>query len=100
MENDKFIDFTEAAQLPWLPRRRQGTKLNIATIWRWCHYGIRGIKLRSAKVGGSPVTTEAWMREFFQALASPSEEQTHRTPARRINATDSAMRELSAAGIR
>lgn len=60
-----FLTLAQASRLAWLPR-----KLAIPTIWRWARRGLWGCRLRTTQVGGAMVTTEAWLREFFAALAA------------------------------
>ena len=62
-----LIRLGEASRLPWMPRRN-GKVIHTKSLERWCHRGIRGIRLWSACVGRTRVTTEAALREFFDRL--------------------------------
>lgn len=59
-----------------LPSSRSGKRLHRATLWRWALRGARGRKLRTAALGGSRVTCDAWVWEFLlegPPLAAPSQ---------------------------
>src|SRR5688500_878710 len=43
--------------------------VSLATVHRWAASGLKGHKLRTVRAGGALVTTEAWIIEFFEALA-------------------------------
>ncbi|MBI5431863.1 MAG: DUF1580 domain-containing protein [Planctomycetes bacterium] len=48
-----------------LPSGRPGKCLNRATLWRWALPGLRGgRRLRTAALGGTRVTCDAWVWEF------------------------------------
>jgi hypothetical protein len=100
---DRLIPFRDVARLQWLPRRRNGAKLSLTTLWRWSTRGVRGVVLRTVRVGETPCTTENWLREFFEALASERREIAPtngvRTPAQRNREITTATKLLSAAGI-
>ena len=44
-----------------------GRRPNLSTGWRWSTKGCRGIRLRTAVLGGKMLTTIAWVEEFIQA---------------------------------
>lgn len=49
-----------------LPSGRRGKRLNRATLWRWALRGLRGRpRLRTAPLGGTRVTCDAWVWEFL-----------------------------------
>ena len=48
-----------------LARREQ---LHVSTIWRWLLHGVRGVKLRSIRVGGRRFILESDWRAFDTAL--------------------------------
>jgi hypothetical protein len=84
MADDERISLSRAARLPEL--RINGTNPHVATIWRWATSGVRGVKLRTWKVGGRSYTTPFAVREFLAALngGSPridTSEQTERANA-------------------
>jgi Protein of unknown function (DUF1580) len=98
-----------------LPRRRGGKKTHIATLYRWCSPGCRGVRLRYVQCGATRCTTRAWLNEFFEALAARSTSPTPaddrggpvpasalppsgRTATARRRAVEAADRELARAG--
>jgi hypothetical protein len=106
---DPLIRLTDAAKLPWLPARRGGGRLNLATLWRWALKGLRArdgttVKLQAIRVGETLCTSEAWLREFFDHLtehdpALVNNAFSPRTAKRREWASERAARELSKMGI-
>jgi hypothetical protein len=63
---DDLIRLNDVPRLSWLPKRRGGSRLAIATLHRWCTQGVNGRRLRVQKVGGTRCTTRRWLREFFE----------------------------------
>lgn len=63
---EELITFAEAAKL--LPRRRQGRKLHVSTLHRWCTKGVRGVRLEYLSVGGTRCTSVPALQRFFDAL--------------------------------
>ena len=97
---DKLIRLADVPRLRWLPRRRGGVRLHVATVHRWADPG-RPVHLRTTRVGGTRCTTAGWLREFFAALADgPAPAVPVRTPTRRARDLAAAEAELAAAGIR
>lgn len=70
---DQLLRFNDVPKLRWLPQRRGGSPLSIATVHRWATTGIHGQRLRFVSVGGVRCTTEQWLRDFFNELASGSQ---------------------------
>jgi uncharacterized protein DUF1580 len=104
----QLIPLSAVTALPWLPVRRQGKKLNTATVWRWATKGVKApngsiVRLRTWKVGGMHSTTEQWLCEFFEATSLPTTEPDAtpmpRTAGQRERAAARAERELQRAGI-
>jgi hypothetical protein len=62
----KLIPLTQIPDLPELPLRRGGAKLNVATLYRWAIKGSAGVILPTVRVGATLCTTR---EEFFQWLA-------------------------------
>ena len=67
--NDRLLTLGEAADL--FPRRRMGSKVNIATLWRWMKTGARGVVLETVRVGNQNYTTEQAVRNFIVAQSRP-----------------------------
>ncbi len=99
--NEPLIPLTQIPAQPFVPRRRGGSKLNVATAFRWAQRGVRGIKLETISFGGTRCTTRTALLEFFRALA-PDQQQARplpRTPGRRARESARAAAELAKAGI-
>jgi hypothetical protein len=62
------IPLVEVPKLPWIPRRRGGRRLHVATVHRWCARGLHGTKLEYLQLGGTRVTTAAALMRFFTRL--------------------------------
>lgn len=43
-----------------------------STAWRWTKKGVGGVRLQTAVLGGRPVTTRKWVREFVDATTEAS----------------------------
>lgn len=65
LNQDKLIPLRDVVNLPFLPRRRRGSKLSFSTVWRWVLRGCEGRKLKAVKVGGTLCTSRKWLQEFF-----------------------------------
>ena len=93
--NEETISLAATARL--LPRLRAGRPVSAATVWRWASHGLRGIRLETARIGGTTVTSPAALRRFFAALGdkpeSPVPAPTRDGRAERVAA------ELEAIGI-
>jgi hypothetical protein len=79
--------------------------LNYATLWRWVHRGVSGVRLATSHVGGQCCTTETDLREFFRSISAAKCGQPAmpmpvvRTPARREKDISAAKKRLAAVGI-
>jgi hypothetical protein len=90
---EKLIRLADVPKLKWLPRRRAGSRLSIATVYRWEQRPNN--PLEAVRVGGTLCTTEAALMRFFERQANP-------TTAPHIDhsaAHADAERELEMAGI-
>jgi len=87
---DRLLPLRDAAEL--FPRRRKGTKVNIATLWRWMTTGARGLVLETVRVGNQNYTTEQAVRAFIAAQSRP-------TAAPIPRSADSAIRRLEKLGL-
>jgi hypothetical protein len=95
----KLIRLNDVPKLAWIPPRRRGSRLAIATVHRWCSKGRNGIRLRHVSAGGTRCTTEAWLMEFFEALAGAETAAEHGTPVKTLE-TSAAVRRRSDAAAR
>jgi hypothetical protein len=100
---EKLIRLNDVPRLAWLPDRRAGSKLSVATLHRWVQKGSRGMKLRAIRCGGVLCTRESWLLDFFEGLASaPADadpQPTQRSPSRRARDHQAARERLARAGI-
>jgi hypothetical protein len=67
---EPLIPLAAVPKLLWLPPRRRGSRLSVATVWRWCKRGAAGVSLRHVSVGGTLCTTESALLEFFETVAA------------------------------
>jgi hypothetical protein len=100
--SEPLIPLTQVPALPFVPRRRRGKKLNVATVFRWAQQGIAGTKLEVIRFGGTLCTSKSALLEFFRRLTPASDaplSQPPRTPVQRQRASERAACELEKAGI-
>ena len=50
------------------PSPRTGRPLSIVTVYRWISHGVRGVKLRSIKIGGTTYVRARDLRQFSDQL--------------------------------
>lgn len=75
--------------------RREG--LHVSTCWRWMLHGVRGVKLRSVRIGGRRFILESDWQSFSAALnADLSDAPADPTPAAVTARAEKAGRELDA----
>ncbi len=101
---EQLLSLSQAAKLVWLPIRRGGRRPCVATLWRWCLQGSRGIRLESVVAGGVRCTTEAALRRFFERLTAASEPhnavpEPQRLSRERQKQIEAAEKRLAAMGI-
>lgn len=83
-------------EVKWLPRGRGGAQLAPSTLIRWAQTGSGGVRLKCVRVGSALCTSEAWLREFFERLATPDTPANDPTPAQRAASHLRAETELAA----
>jgi len=96
---ERLIRLADVPSLPWLPLR-SGKRLSLPTVYRWAQRGLRGVKLRTVRVGSCQCTSEAWLWDFFNRLSNPAGgagEGRPPTPRQREDAIDNADRALERA---
>jgi hypothetical protein len=65
-------DYVSLNVVPTLiPTRSNGNNVSLWTVRRWAKSGIRGIRLKTYKVGETRCTTRDDLLWFFQAIAEP-----------------------------
>ncbi len=99
LEREKLIPLADVPRLPWVPRRRRGRRLHVATVYRWCLHGIRGHKLEYAQVGGAKATTETALMRFFEALTAAETTAPHNLTKKRERQLREVDAQLDSAGF-
>lgn len=83
-----------------VPNSKGGRGVNVATIWRWCSRGVKGVRLETVQVGGIRMTSDEALTRFFERLtAAANGTAPQPTPARRKRAISQAAATLTEAGI-
>ncbi len=80
--------------------RREG--VHCATPWRWMQHGVRGVKLRSVRVGGRRYILQKHWQAFAAALnadLSDAPQTPPRSDSRRRKDSDAARDALRRSGI-
>jgi hypothetical protein len=72
---ETMVPLREVPKLKVIPQRRNGSRLNISTLYRWVHRGLKGIKLESVAVGGQRCTSLEALDRFFNCLSHCVAEQ-------------------------
>lgn len=62
---ERLLDLREAAS--WLPRRGNGKRIHVSTLYRWSTSGSRGIRLETVRVGGRTCTSVEALGRFIAA---------------------------------
>jgi hypothetical protein len=72
----------EMATLTYMPLNEVAKRLpghpHISTIHRWVSDGVRGVRLRSQRIGNRVFTTEEWIDEFIEELNTTDDERLKR----------------------
>jgi hypothetical protein len=90
------------AEVPnFLPRRRRGRRVHVATLYRWSTVGCRGIVLETIQIGATRCTSKQALDRFFEKLTKQSAGKPVPEPLPRARAADvrRAERVLDKAGI-
>jgi hypothetical protein len=97
-----------------LPKRNNGQRVDLNTVYRWVSRGINGVRLRTVKVGGVMYTTMEWAWEFLNrdqrpgtttapspssAEIAPRPQTPARSPAQDRRALEAARRRLAERGL-
>ncbi len=75
--SEEVLTLSEAARQPFLPRRRNGKRPHVATIYRWAQVGIRGIRLETLRVGGSLCTSKEALQRFCEQLTVSDDKKSN-----------------------
>lgn len=76
---DELLTLPEVAAA--LPRRRNGAKTAISTLWRWSTRGSRGVFLRVTRIGGNVYISRADLLDFIERRSSPPKAQAFPSPS-------------------
>ena len=82
---------------------RSGRRIHVSTLYRWSQRGCRGIRLETAQLGGSRITSMQALQRFCERLSDADpcvSAQISVTPARRRREIARAERELEQEGIK
>lgn len=102
-KQEPLLSLAKAAELPWLPRRRNNKPPTAGTLIRWATEGFEGVRLESVKLPGTICTSEAALLRFLSRLSEepslPPEppEQVEKKASKR--ALETAASYLSSKGI-
>ena len=65
LRTEELLSLAEAAsRLPAVEGRRP----HVATLWRWCRQGVRGVRLEHIRIGHRICTTQAAVDLFVRRL--------------------------------
>ena len=88
-----------------LPRRREGRKTHVSTLFRWSTVGCRGVVLETLQVGGTRCTSREALQRFFERLSAPPGSRVEvapgvglRSAVRRLRDSERAAAELKSRG--
>jgi hypothetical protein len=99
---ETLLTFAQAAAE--MPRRRQGKRVSVVTIWRWTKQGSHGIVLETLETPSGKITSKEALARFLQALTElrqgapslPSHVQgRYRSPSRRQRDSEHAESKLN-----
>jgi hypothetical protein len=66
IESESVVSLTEATRI--IPPRN-GKRVAISTLWRWCRKGINDVRLEYIRLGRNIATSQEALGRFFCALA-------------------------------
>lgn len=96
--NETVVSLTQASRDRRLPRRRNGQRPHVATLYRWAKRGFNGVTLETLQVGGTLCTSIEALQRFFVRLTNPNAPVVQSTRQRQKE-IDRAESELEVAGI-
>jgi len=65
LRTEKLIPLRGVPDVPGIPTRRCGRRLNVSTVWRWAMRGVRGRRLETVMCGAQRCTSLAALQRFF-----------------------------------
>lgn len=69
------------------------------SAWRWTRYGCAGVVLEALRIGGSLMSTQAAVDDFFEKLAKKKSKVLPEKPATPAKRSPRTERRLKAAGL-
>ena len=99
IHKEKLLTLAEAARHPSLPRRRQGKRPHVSSIYRYAKTGIRGVRLETVRFAGSLCTTEQALQRFCDRLSRTDFEAVVGDVPSPTKSSDRAAQKLSEQGI-
>lgn len=106
--HERLIPLSQVPELPWLQdlcQQKTGKRhrrLHVATVFRWAAKGVRGHRLEYLQLGGTRVTTEAALLQFFDRLTPKTGQTEHNLGRGAIGLCqrrEEVERELDSAGL-
>jgi len=64
LSTEQIVTLAAATEL--LPSLRAGSRPHICTLYRWAQRGIRGVRLETARLGGTIVTSIEAIQRFTE----------------------------------
>jgi len=99
IQSEEVVSLTEAARSKYLPRRREGKRPHVATLFRWASRGVRGVVLETIQCGGTRCTSVEALQRFFERCSDPDTITPIRSTRTREREILKAEGELNEAGI-
>ena len=65
--SEELLTLSQAAR--FFPRRRQGKKPHLSTLYRWTTEGVRGVLLETRPTPSGRCTSKKAIRRFYDQLA-------------------------------
>jgi hypothetical protein len=84
LQVEQLVALGEVPQV--LPRRGQGKRLHVSSVYRWVTRGVRGILLETLRVGGSTYTSLEALQRFAERLSPRSQGAAPANPGQRRRA--------------
>jgi len=100
--HDELLDTVRAAELIPLAKVPSifPNRIDRSTVFRWALKGCCGIRLKTVSVGRTRHTSERWLMQFFERVASARDERSDfpvkpaPSPRRRTSGAPAASTEL------
>lgn len=92
IDQDELLTFAQVAAI--LPRRRNGAKIALSTLWRWSRRGSRGVFLRVTRIGGSVYVSRGDLAEFIRRSSASDQANGLPPPNKQKDATAKRLAEL------